>query len=156
MGFNIIIDDYFSVGDVVKLGDIEGKVIQVGLKSTKIKDINNENYYVIANRNISEALKISTILDIDIPLPYEKKLEETESVIQKIIISLSNIKEILKIEYKGIEIFGESAIFYKLRIQCNAELKPQIRRDAQRIIKNVLDENSISIPYTQLVIHTEK
>ena len=36
MGINIIVDDYFAVGDVVKINGVEGKVIEVGLKTTKM------------------------------------------------------------------------------------------------------------------------
>lgn len=156
MGFNIIVDDYFTVGEVLKIGDIQGKVVQVGLKSTKIKDIDTNNFYVIANRNISEALKLSTQLDIDIPLPYEKKLEEIEPVIDEICNVLKENEKISDIEYKGIDKFDTSAIIYKIRMQCDVEQKPQIKRDSQRIVKEILDNNNISIPFTQIVIHNEK
>ena len=32
MGFNIIIDDYFSVGDVLQIGDVVGKAFKDGLE----------------------------------------------------------------------------------------------------------------------------
>ena len=59
MGFNIIVDNYYSVGDIIKIGDVEGKVVELGVKATKLKDINTDNILVIANRNISQALRIS-------------------------------------------------------------------------------------------------
>ena len=55
MGFNIIVDNYYSVGDVIKIGDFEGKVIELGVKTTKLQDVNNENVLIIANRNIGQA-----------------------------------------------------------------------------------------------------
>ena len=51
-GFSILSEEYFSVGDVVTYGDITGKVLVLGLKTTKIKDISTENIISIANRNI--------------------------------------------------------------------------------------------------------
>ena len=36
-GTSILSDDYFNVGDIVKYKDIEGKVLIVGLKTTKIQ-----------------------------------------------------------------------------------------------------------------------
>ena len=45
MGFNIIVDEYYSIGDVIKIDNIEGKVLEVGLKSTKMKDINTNNIF---------------------------------------------------------------------------------------------------------------
>ena len=153
MGVNIIVDDYFSVGDVVKIHEVEGKVIEVGLKTTKIKDVKTNDTFVIANRNIGEATNISTQLDIDIPLPYEQKVENIEKVLDQAMEKIKQNENILNIEYRGIQEFGDSAILYKIRLYCKPELKPQIKRDANRIIKLELDANNIEIPYTQIDLH---
>ena len=51
-GFDIISDSYYNVGDVIKFKDIEGKVLSIGLKTTKIEDIRTLNVISISNRNI--------------------------------------------------------------------------------------------------------
>lgn len=155
MGINIVVDDYFSIGDVLKIGDVEGKVIEIGLKSTRMKDVNNGNIYVVSNRNISEALNISDQLDIDIPLPYEEKITKIEKVIEKITEQISKLENVAKVEYKGVNEFADSAIYYKIRIFCKPEFKPQTKRDANRIIKLELDANNINIPYKQIDIHNK-
>ncbi len=76
MGFNIIVDNYFSVGDIIKIGDVEGKVIELGVKSTKLKDVNNDNIFVIANRNISQSLRLSDQLVVDVPVSYDEPTEK--------------------------------------------------------------------------------
>ncbi len=155
MGFNIIVDDYFSVGDVVKINNIEGKVIEIGLKVTKLRDTLANNVYVIANRNISDALVISTLVDIDIPLPYEEDTKKMEKMIGNIINKIAIVENISDLEYKGIKEFGDSAIYYKIRFQCKPDLKFQAIRDANRIIKIELDKNKIEIPYKQIDIHNK-
>ena len=153
MGVNIIVDDYFSVGDVVRINGVEGKVIEVGLKTTKIRDIYTNDTFVIANRNIGEATNISTQLDIDVPLPYEEKIENMEKVLEQATSKIEQIEEVVKVEYRGLQEFGESAIIYKIRLYCKPEFKPQIKRDANRIIKQELDANNIDIPYMQVDLH---
>lgn len=155
MGINIVIDDYFSVGDVLKIGSVEAKVIEVGLKSTRMKDVNNGNIFVISNRNISEALILSDQLDIDIPLPYEEEINTMEEIIDKMTEQISKLENVTKVEYKGLNEFAESAIYYKIRIFCKPEFKPQIKRNANRIIKLEIDKNNISIPYKQIDIHNK-
>lgn len=155
MGINIVIDDYFSVGDVIKIGNIEGKVLEIDLKSTRLKDINNDNIFVISNREISEALTISDMLDLDIPLPYEENINKMEEVIAVMVEQISKLENVTKVEYKGLNEFADSAIYYKIRIYCKPEFKPQIKREANRIIKLELDKNNISIPYTQIDIHSK-
>lgn len=155
MGFNIIVDNYFSVGDVIKIGEVEGKIVSFGLKSTKLKDINNGNMLVIANRNIDRALNISTQLDIDIPLEYEEDINKIEQVLNEIVEESKNNNEIIDIKYVGVNEFGKSAIYYKLRIWCNPEVKPIIKRYVNRIIKIKLEDYNITIPYTQIDIRTK-
>ena len=50
-GTSILSDNYFNVGDVVKYGEIEGKVVALGLKTTKIESLVDNNIISIANRN---------------------------------------------------------------------------------------------------------
>ena len=46
MGVNVLVDDYFSLGDIVKLDDIEGKVVEIGIKNIKIS-INIINIFLL-------------------------------------------------------------------------------------------------------------
>ncbi len=155
MGFNIIVDEYYSVGDVVRIGEIEGKVLELGLKSTKMVDINTNDIFVIANREISKSLVVSTQFDIDIPIPYKEKISRVESIIEEIISQVKDLKNITNIEYRGLNKFGESAIYYKIRMYAKAEYQPQLKRDINRIIKLELDKNNIDIPYMQVDIHNK-
>ena len=65
-----------------------------------------------------------------------------------------NVEGIDCCEYKGTQAFADSAVIYKLRFFCSPENKPQLNRDAHRIIQDGLEEANIQIPYNQLDIHT--
>lgn len=155
MGINILVDDYFSIGDIVEVDGVEGKVIEIGIKNVKIRDIYTDDILVIANRNISKALVIADRFDIDVPLPYEENALEMEKVLKEIIDTVKINEKIKEMKYVGINDFADSAIYYKLRVWCSAEQKPQIKRDIQKIIKLKLDEHKIDIPYTQIDIHSK-
>lgn len=154
-GFSILSDDYFSVGDIIKYKNVEGKVLVIGLKTTKIKSIINQNVISVANRNIEEVEVISNQLDIEVPLPYDISKKDAEDVINKCV---NNIKENVKVsssEYRGINKLDDSSINYLIRIQCKPEIKPQIRRDSICVIVDTLEKNNIEIPYTQIDIHNK-
>lgn len=155
MGFNIIVDEYYSIGDVIKIDNIEGKVLEVGLKSTKMKDINTNNIFIIANRNISKSHIISTQFDIDIPVPYNEKITRIENIIDDIIKQIKVMNNITDVEYRGLNKFGDSAIYYKIRMYAKAEYQPQLKRDINRIVKLELDRNNIDIPFMQIDIHNK-
>lgn len=154
-GMDILSDNYFSVGDIVKYGDIEGKVKMVGLKTTKIEDIRTLNIVSIANRNIEQIEVVSESLDIAIPMPYEVKVDKAEKVIgdmEKEIIKDDRVHSYL---YKGVNNFNDSNIEYLINVKCNPKDKLQLRRDILRLILVILNKNKIEIPYQQIDIHTK-
>lgn len=150
MGFNLIFDNYFSVGDVIQINDITGKVLELGIKATKIKDIYTSNVLTIANRNIAQALVLSEQFEINLPLPYEENIANIEKVIKKIIEKSTKIPNIKNIEYKGLQSFESSAINYRIRFYCKPEYYEDVLREINKIIKTTIDSEKISIPYTQI------
>ena len=152
-GVNIITDDYFALGDVVKIDDVEGKVVYLGVRTTKIKDIVNGNILVLANRNINKAIKISEELYIDIPLSYEDETEKIAKILNKVCTNIQKQEDVFEAKYLGIGNFADSAINYKLQINCKPEAKITIRRNVYNMVKYELDKNGISIPYPQVTIH---
>lgn len=155
MGVNIILDDYFSVGDVIKVNDVEGKVLSLGVKTTKIKDINDGRVLVIANRNISSALIMTNAVAINIPLPYELSLKDAEKKINEIMSNIQKLENVSSVDYLGIDEFADSAIIYKIVIRVEKDAKLPVKRKANCIVKDMLDQAGISIPYTQIDIHNK-
>ena len=51
-GTSILSDNYFSVGDIIRYNGIEGKVVVIGLKTTKIQELKTGYIKSIANRKI--------------------------------------------------------------------------------------------------------
>lgn len=152
-GVNIITDDFFSLGDVVKIGDIEGKVVYLGVRTTKIKDIANGNILVLSNRNIDKVIKVSDEVYMEIPLSYEDDTDKVVNIIKNSLNIVKKDEKVIEAEYLGIDKFADSSINYKLKILCKPENKFAVRRFVNSSIKKELDKNGISIPYPQLTIH---
>ena len=97
-GIDIISDQYFHVGDVIKYKDIEGKVLVIGLKTTKIEDVRTFNIVSISNRNIEQVEVVSNLINIDIPIPYEVKVEDAEKAIGDVLERINQIESVEKSE----------------------------------------------------------
>ena len=152
-GFSILSESYFSVGDVVKYNNFTGKVLSLGLRTTKIKDLSTENIISISTRNIEQIEVISNALYINFPMPYELPINKAESIISKIQLSINEIDGIENVEYKGITELADSSIKYLLKITCNPEQRLQLRRDALSCILKVMAKNNVQVPYNQIDIH---
>ena len=74
-------------------------------------------------------------------------------MLNEAVTKIEEMEEVTKAEYRGLQEFGDSGIFYKIRLYCKPEFKPQIKRDANRIIKLELDANGIEIPFMQIDLH---
>jgi small conductance mechanosensitive channel len=158
-GCNIIMDDYFVVGDIVSYGDFTGTVIEFGLKKTKIKGFDG-TVLTIANRQISEIKNLSaddTTWLIDLPVAYEIKEKRVIDVLNKI---FDRIKEtgltIADPEYLGINNFKDSNIDYLISVKCKAKDRYILRRKILCIVKEEFDNSNIKIPYPQVEVHNGK
>ena len=152
-GSSIISDNYFAVEDIVKYHDIEGKVLVIGLKTTKIEDIRTGNIISIANRNIEQIEVVSNYIYISVPLPYELPVEKAETIMNSIVLDIKKINNVDDVQYKGVNELADSSINYLLAIKCDPHYKLQARRDALRTVLLKLEENGISVPYNQLDVH---
>lgn len=154
-GSTLITDGYFSVGDIIKYNNIEGQVMVLGLKTTKVRDLATGNIISIANRNIEQVEVESTKMFINIPLPYELTLKDAESVILDIIESIKSQENVLGCKYLSVNELADSSINYLIEVDCNPTMKLQIRRNTLHQILEIAEKNHISIPYQQIDVHVD-
>lgn len=152
-GFDIITDSYYQVGDVVRIGNYTGRVLVIGIKTTKIEDIFENNIISISNRNIEKVEVLSHMINIEIPLPYELKLSEAEKLMNYITTKIEKLDKVEKVEYRGVNAFADSSIKYQVKVYCEPIYKVQTRRDSLGCILKCLEEKNISIPFNQIDVH---
>lgn len=152
-GLTLISDDYFSVGDVINYNGTEGRVIVIGLKTTKIQDINTENILSIANREIDEAQVVAPCIYVNIPLPYDlttKKATELSSEISAEAVKSDLITDCIA---QGVNHLNDSSVDYQFRASCDPAQKLAATRALKQAAYAVLEKHHIPFPYPQLDIH---
>lgn len=152
-GSTILSDNYFSVGDIVKYKDIEGKVLVLGLKTTKIKDLVTNNVISIANRNIEEIEVVSNIIYVRVPIPYEVPVKKAEKAIEDIITLTKEYDKVEEVLYLGTTELKDSSVEYLLQVKCNPINKNQVKRDTIKSILLGLEKNKIEVPFNQIDVH---
>lgn len=86
-GFFIIFEDQFSVGDHVRIGQFEGNVQAIGLRTTKLKSWTGE-VHILPNGTILEVTNFSlnnSLAIIDVGISYEEDIEKAERVIRDLL-----------------------------------------------------------------------
>lgn len=82
-GLFILIENQYSLGDMVKIGDYQGRVIKLTMRSTILKDENGQIIY-IPNGGIAQIINLSQASTPEIKnMQNEAEKENSDSKIQK-------------------------------------------------------------------------
>ena len=159
-GVNIILQNYFIVGDLVQYNNFTGEVISFGFKCTKLKNFNNE-ILTISNRNITDIINLSqskAAILINIPIAYEESTDKVEKAIEKILKMIEKNDNVEKgsTQYLGVSSSAASSVHYLIKFLSDHDKQFQARRDALKDIKDILDKEGIKIPYNQIEVHNGK
>ena len=160
VGVSMLFEDWYAVGDIVKIGDFLGTVVSIGLKSTKIQSYSGE-IKIISNRNISEVINYSLdepLAVVDIPVSYESKIDKVEKILNVTSATLrEKIPELIDdVKLLGVQELADSAVVFRLVGKCKPDKRFDVERKMKKEFKNSLDKNGIKIPYMQIEVHNEK
>jgi small conductance mechanosensitive channel len=159
-GLSILFEKQFQVGDFVEVTEFRGEVMEIGPRNTRIRDIYG-NVLIIANSDIREIVNLSEELSYavsEISIEYSADINKVEEIIKK---SLPAIKEKIPSiidgpKYDGVDQLGDSAVIIRVIAHCEEKDRLDVRRMLNKELKIVLDNNGITIPFPQLVIHKPK
>ena len=155
-GVLILFDNHYAIGDTVMIENFLGEVISFGLMTTKIKAatgevmiLANSSFKKVVNYNMNNTthyINIDVSYDTDID-KLEKALNEMKDEVEKIDGYIGNYK------LMGIQEFASSSIKYMIMLECKTNLRFQVKRDFNMILKRYLDKYKIEIPYTKVDVN---
>ena len=159
-GFFIIFEDQFSVGDYVRIGDAEGTIEEIGLRTTKVSAYGGE-IYILPNGNISEVINFSinnSLAIVDIRVAYETDILRAESLIEQFIASLSvGYEELISPPTLiGIQDLAASEVVFRVTAETEPVMQWAFARKFRKDLKLFLDEHDIEIPYPRMVTYQPK
>jgi len=161
-GISMLLDKTIKVGDTVYLdADTKGEVIQIGLRSTKIKTFDNE-VIIVPNGKLAD----SRIQNIALPepkvrvvIPFSVAYGSDIDKVKKIVFDeLKKIKFLSKDEpvIRFIEMGSSSLNFKAYFFVENYQNRWDSIDEANTRIYNALNKNKIEIPFPQLDVHMKK
>lgn len=159
-GFLIFLDKPFQAGDWVDVVDHQGRVVEITLRSTRIRTPSN-TYVVIPNKMIIDQVLVNhskhgeTRLNIPIGIAYKEYIPQAREVLLR---AIEGIEHILKEPAPAVVVVecGDSSV--------NLEIRPWIADANQgapvtvavvEAAKLALDEAGIEIPFPHLQLFVD-
>ena len=158
-GLILLLERPIKVGDRVILGNQEGDVVEIKMRSTTIRTLNNIAVIVPNSEFVSSKLENwsygdqNVRVDIDIGVSYESNLE---MVMRSLLEVAGEHAEVLKhpaadVLHMG---FGDSAWNMRLRIWLEHPRRhPQVRSEINCAIVQKFRQNGLEIPFPQRDLH---
>jgi small-conductance mechanosensitive channel len=157
-GFILLFERPVRVGDRLKIGDIEGRVEAISLRSTRLVT-NDEVTVVIPNSDLTQDKIINwsycrrVRMRIPIGVAYGS---DVEKVTQSLIEAARSVDKVLEDPPPKVHLkeFGDSSIDFELLAWIELPHNyPQIRSDVNYAIDRIFRRERIEIPFPQRDLH---
>ena len=153
-GLFIVFENEFNVGDIVTIDGFRGEVVEIGIRTTKlkalgnIKIINNSEIKGVLNQSVEPSIA-KTLIDVE----YGERLPEIEQIINEHLGEIKIKHMIGKISYDGVAALGASGVTLQFTCHCKEDNIYSVNRELNGAIKNMFDEHGINVPFPQVVVH---
>lgn len=158
-GIFMILEDQYGVGDVIDVGDATGTVEAVGLRVTRLRDVNGTVWYVrngeiLAVGNMSQNWA-RTVLDI--PVAFSENLTRVREILRVVAHDLwedvDYRPEILEEpEVWGVERWDPDGVVVRVVLKTAPLEQWSIAREMRERIKDRFDAEGIEIPLPQRMV----
>jgi small conductance mechanosensitive channel len=158
-GIFMILEDQYGVGDAVDVGEASGTVEAVGLRVTRLRDVNGTVWYV---RN-GEILRVGNMSQnwartvLDIPVAYDEDLTRVRTVLGDLATELWEDEEfrgdiIEEPEVWGVERLEPDGVVVRVVLKTAPLEQWKVAREMRERIKDRFDALGIEIPRPQRVV----
>ncbi|MGB0911729.1 MAG: mechanosensitive ion channel family protein [Nitrospirales bacterium] len=158
-GLILLFEQHIQVGDRVTVGDTEGNVVEINIRSTTIRSLNNIALIVPNSEFIQSTVTNwshgdpKTRLEIDIGVSYDSDLD---LVIQSLLAVANEHSLLLKDPEPNVWFtsFGDSAWNLQLLVWVDSpKIRRQVTSDINCAIVRKFREHNIEIPFPQRDLH---
>ncbi len=149
-GFFVLLEGQFYVGDVIKVGTVQGKVEAIKLRTTLVRD-GEGILHIIPNgemRVVSNLTKGWSRVNIDVEIDYHEDLEKVWDVLGQAAKETARAPEVRPFIISGPDVLGVEQISGRtvtVRLVARTEpfKDPEVARVLRRELARALRENEI-------------
>ena len=158
-GLFIMLENQYRVGDVIKVAGIGGKVEDITLRKTVLRDIDGVVHHV-PNGEIKVASNKSqefSRVHLKIGVAYKEDIDRVSSVLNQVCKEMAEDgkwkEKITKApEVVGVDDFADSAVIIKILGDTLPLEQWGVARELRKRIKIAFDKENIEIPFPQISV----
>lgn len=153
-GFFILLENQYSIDDVIKVGDHSGTVERLDLRRTVLRSLDG-SVIVIPNgevRTVTNLTKEWSRVVMDVSIPYEEDEDRVIEAMRRVGADLAADEEIGKLilempEVPGIESLGQYQVTIRMLVKTLPTKQWTVARALRRQVKKMFAREGIQIPY---------
>lgn len=158
-GLIILFERPISVGDRVMVNQIEGDIVEINIRATMVRTVNNISIVVPNSEFVSKDVinyshgDPTYRLDVNVGVSYDSDLDTVLKALNEVALNNSNVMKNPEPEVHLIE-FGDSSWNMQLRSWVpNVKDYPKIRNELNQAIVRTFRKYNIVIPFPQRDLH---
>jgi moderate conductance mechanosensitive channel len=152
-GIFVVVEDQYGVGDVIDSGLATGTVEEVGLRITRLRDLNGVIWYVRNGEVVRVGNKTQgwAMATIDVMVAYDEDLGKVNSIIRRVTDELAEDDEwsnkiVEKAQILGVESMAGDAVTIRVMIKTAPLVSMDVARELRARLKEAFDDAGIRVP----------
>ncbi len=149
-GFFILVENWFDVGDVVKIGAFQGSVETLTLRRTVLRD-DNGSVHTIPNSTITAVTNMTrdwTQIAMQVAVDYQENSDRVIEILQQIGAEMRNDEAfrsaiVADPQVPGIDRVTGSEVDYLMLVKTRPGQQYAVSRELRRRIKDCFERNNI-------------
>lgn len=156
-GIFLILEDQYGVGDSVNVGAASGTIEAVGLRVTRLRDVNGVTWFV---RNgeilaVGNSSRVWSRVVLDVPVAYSSDLDAVRNLLAEVADELYQDPDFSILEQPevwGVERWDPDGIVLRIAVKTTPAQSGPVARELRERIKKRFDEDGVEIPLPQRVV----
>jgi small conductance mechanosensitive channel len=159
-GFMILVENQYSVGNVVQINSTQGLVEDMTLRITTLRDLEGVAHFIPHSQiqTVSNLTHGWSRVMLDVGVAYKEDVDHVMQVLLELAREMRKDPEFGPLivdepEMLGVDAFADSAVVIKLIVRTRPLKQWAVKRELLRRIKNRFDELGIEIPFPHRTVY---
>ena len=158
-GLSLVFERTYFVGDIVKVGDFKGRVMEIGIRSTKIMSATHD-VKIISNHEVSGVInysKESTICVVKISVPVTVSIEELKKLFDQELpaVARNNPYIIRGPKFDGISELVDDKMIINISAEGPEDHIYSIKRDLNQALQSMAERELLQYAQSNITINLE-